>query len=427
MSLFGSLAREVKGVNGLTWGEINDLWSGLFGGYQSRSGPAVNWKTALQTTTFLACVRRIAEAVSTVPTKVYQKPRGAKRQEAYDHPLYDRLNDEPNEWQDPLQFKETLAVHCAVTNNAYAFKNVVRGKLVELIPIVPTHVRPKWTPERTPYYLVTAPDGTQETFAPEELLHIRGLSWDGLNGLDAVKLLQEPLGLALATEQTHAMLHAHGARPSGIISVNKGLDEKELVRLAAWVKKHYGGLDNVSRVMILDNDAKFTPFDMKGVDMQHIQLRNLEAERICHGMGVLPIVIGYPAEMAARAAAETLIAMHLVHTIRPWHRRFEAAFDRQCLTRAERAQGYYTKFIDGEFLRATAKDRAEYNKVALGGAGNPGWATINDVRDWDDMDEYDGGDHIYAPINCGPIGPDGIPRVAQGPAQVKPVDDTSGG
>jgi phage portal protein BeeE len=126
------------------------------------------------------------------------------------------------------------------------------------------------------------------------------------------------------------MLHAHGARPSGIISVAKNLDEKELVRLAAWVKKHYSGLDNISRVMILDNDAKFTPFDMKGVDAEHIKLRNHEIESICHGMGVLPIVIGYPAEMAARAAAETLIAMHLVHTIRPCHRRFEKAFNRQC-------------------------------------------------------------------------------------------------
>ena len=85
----------------------------------------------------------------------------------------------------------------------------------------------------------------------------------------STRLLQEPLGLALATEQTHAMLHAHGARPSGIISVAKNLDEKELVRLAAWVKKHCSGLDNVSRVTIVDNDAKLTPFDMKGVDAQH--------------------------------------------------------------------------------------------------------------------------------------------------------------
>ena len=73
MSLFGSLAREFKGRDGLTWGEISTLWAGLFGTYQSRSGVAVGWKAALHVTTFLACTRRIAEAVSTVPTKVLQE------------------------------------------------------------------------------------------------------------------------------------------------------------------------------------------------------------------------------------------------------------------------------------------------------------------------------------------------------------------
>ncbi|SDC07046.1 phage portal protein, HK97 family [Bradyrhizobium brasilense] len=422
MSLFGSIEFKSAG-GGLTWGEINDLWATVLGGaYQSKSGPPVGWRTALRVTAFLACTRRIVEAVSTVPTKLFLKPQGGSRTEAYDHAVYELLDSEPNEWQDPLQFKETLAIHCAVTNNAYAFINRVRGKIVELIPIIPTHVQPKWRPDRTPYYLVTAPDGSQAELTPSEILHIRGLSWDGLKGLDAVQLLQEPLGLALATEQTHAMLHAHGARPSGIISVDKNLDEKELIRLAAWVKKHYAGLDNVSRVMILDNDAKFTPFDMKGVDSQHIALRNHEIESICHGMGVLPIVIGYPAEMAARAAAETLVALHLVHTVRPWHRRFEQAFNRQLLSRAERKEGYYTKFMDGEFLRATAKDRAAYNKDALGGGASPGWAMVDEVRGWDELPELPNGagKHIYAPLNAGPIGDDGVPKSALGAAAPVP-------
>ena len=84
MSLFGSIAREFKGADGLTWGEISTLWAGLFGTYQSRSGDAVGWKRALHVSTFLACTRRIAEAVSTVPTKVYKKPPGEKREEAFD-------------------------------------------------------------------------------------------------------------------------------------------------------------------------------------------------------------------------------------------------------------------------------------------------------------------------------------------------------
>jgi HK97 family phage portal protein len=419
MSIFGSLAREFKSDSGLTWGKLDELWASLLGGYRSKSGIAVNWQTALRTSTFLACVRRISEANSTVPTKLYQKDRNTgKRTEAYDHPVYGLLDSEPNEWQDALQFKETLSVHCAVTNNAYAFKNYVNGQIVELIPIVPTHVQVRRRPDFSVYYIVTAIDGSQEEFTANEIFHLRGLSWDGLKGLDAVQLLQEPLGLALATEQTHAMLHLHSARPAGVLSVNKNLPENELIRLAAWVKRYYSGLDNVSRLMVLDNDAKFTPFDMKGLDSQHLQLRGFQVEEICHGMGVLPIVIGYPADIAARAAAETMLAMHLAHTIRPWHRRFEKAFDRQLLTREERQQGYYTKFIDGEFLRATAKDRAEYNKAALGGSANPGWATPNDVRAWDDMDQHDGGNHLYAPVNAGPIGPDGVPQV--GVAKVPP-------
>jgi hypothetical protein len=30
------------------------------------------------------------------------------------------------------------------------------------------------------------------------------------------------------------------------------------------------------------------------------------------------------------------------------------------------------------------------------------------------MDEYEGGDHIYAPANAGPIGPDGV-RIVPNP------------
>jgi hypothetical protein len=42
------------------------------------------------------------------------------------------------------------------------------------------------------------------------------------------------------------------------------------------------------------------------------------------------------------------------------------------------------------------------------------------------MDEYDGGDHIYAPINAGPIGLDGIPKVGGALAQ-KPSGETQDG
>lgn len=428
MSLFGEIAREFKAADGLTWGQIDSLWSGLLGGYQSKAGPAVGWLSSLRVNTMLACTRRIAEAVATVPHKLYQLAPGGRRTEAVSHSLYDLLDTGPNEWQDSLQFFETKAAHAALAGNAYSFINRVQGKIAELIIIEPGRCIPKQNPDYSISYRVSAPDGTVETFDQSLIWHVRGLSWDGYRGLDIVQLARESIGLALASEQTHAMVHAHGARPSGVVSVDKNLDEKELIRLAAWVRKHYGGLDNVSRVMVLDNDAKFTPFDMKGVDMQHIELRKFEIEEICRAMGVLPMVIGHPADMAARAAVDSIMGLHLVNTVRPWHRRFEKSMNRQLLTPKERESGLYCKFVDNEFLRAAAKDRAEYNKIALGGGANPGWATINDVRGWDDMDAIDGGDNIYAPVNLGPIDKDGIPKVAK-PAAAAPAkpDPTAAG
>ncbi|MDR3474441.1 MAG: phage portal protein [Devosia sp.] len=404
-SLFGSLAREWKASGSLAWGPINELWSDLLGGRPSRSGPSVNWLTSLRVTAVLACTRKIAEGVSTVPAKLFRMPPGSRRrQPATDHPLYDLLDSGPNDWQDSLQFRDTLAVHAVLSGDGFAFTNRIRGRVVEMIPLLPGRCIPIQANDYSVGYRITAPDGSCETVSSRQVLHIRGISWNGYEGLDTIRLAREAVGLSLAGEQTHAMLHANGARPSGVLSVAKTLDEAGLVRLAAWVKKHYGGLDNTSRVMVLDNDAKFTPFDMKGVDAQHIQLRQHQIEEVCRAMGVLPMVIGHPADMAARAAVDSINALHLVHTVRPWHRRFDKAMTRQLLMPDERKEGLYVKLLDGEFLRATAKDRAEYNRIALGGPNNPGWATQNEVRGWDDMDEDDSAnaDKLWAPINMSP-------------------------
>lgn len=410
-SLFGSLAREWKSSGGLTWGKIDELWAGLLGGaVHSRSGPPVNWLTSLRVTTVLACTRRITEAVATVPWRIFQLGPNGQRSPATSHALYDLLDSGPNDWQDSLQFRETLAVHAVLAGAGAAFVNRVRGNITEMIPLLPERCRPVMGSDYTLMYRITAPDGSIEMVEPSEVYYVRGISWDGYTGLDIVRLAREAIGLSLATEQTHAMLHANGARPSGIVSVKGLADESRLVKLAAWVKRHYAGLDNTSSVMVLDDEAKFTPMTMTGVDAQHIALRQHQVEEDCRALGVLPMVIGHPAEMAARAAVDTIANMHLMHTVRPWHRRFDKAADKQLLTLEERHAGYYTKLLDGEFLRATAKDRAQYNQLALGGGGAPGWASPNDVRSWDEMDAIAGGDHVYAPINMGPIGPDGIPQ-----------------
>src|SRR3546814_18720078 len=98
---------------------------------------------------------------------------------------------------------------------------------------------------------------------------------------------------------------------------------------------------------------------MKGVDNEHLATRRFQVEEICRGLGILPIMVGHYDKAATFASAEQMFLHHVVHGIRPWHRRFEYSMDHQMLTQEQRAAGFYTRFTTNELLRGTHQDRAK--------------------------------------------------------------------
>jgi HK97 family phage portal protein len=418
------LGREAKATASTRYGTFEEIWGDLFGSGVSRTGVSVNYESALAVSTVLACTRRIAEGIM-VPFKLYRREPDGRRSEVRDHPLYDVLTTKANEWQSSLELRETLAFHTVLAGEAFAFKNMVRGGVEELIPIEPGRVTVRRADDLTVTYHVTDHRGRVEVFPAEAIWHLRGPSWNGYTGMPALKMAREAVGLAIATEASQAEMHRNGVRPSGLLSVEGTANTDQLVRLAAYVKKMYAGIGETSRVMALDRSATFTPLQMTGVDSQHLETRKHQVEEICRTLGVLPIMVGFSDKTATYASSEQMFLAHLVHTVRPWHRRVEASADMHLLTKKERTDGLYTSFTDTEFLRAASKDRAEFMKTALGGGGNPAWVTPNEVRAWEELPPKPGGDTLYVPANISQIGPDG--RLLPPPAATPKPAPTNGG
>ncbi|MBB3264048.1 HK97 family phage portal protein [Azospirillum sp. OGB3] len=372
----------------LPWNRKNatlELFREVYGSSPVRSGVTVTWKTALEVTAVLRCVAVISDGLSTVPLKLFQKT-GSGRTEATDHPLHDVLTTAPNDWQDSLQFRETLAFHVALCGNAFVFVNRVRGRISELLPLEPGRVEVKRESNWQLRYWVTGLDGHREEVPAEAIWHLRGPSWNGYMGLEPVRLTREAIGLSMALEQSHARLHRNGVKPSGVYSIEGTLDKPQHERLQEIIAQHMAGVDNTGKPLILDRAAKWLSIAMTGVDAQHLETRKHQIEEICRGFGVNPIMVGYSDKTATYASAEQMFIAHAVHTIRPWHRRFEASIRRFLLTTEERRAGFYPKFLDNELMRGAAKDRAEYYAKALGSGGTKGWMTQNEVRDCEEME-----------------------------------------
>lgn len=371
------------------------LLSAVFGGGASKSGTTVTVDTALQVTVVLACIRVIAEGVAQVPFKLMRKD-GRNRLDASDHRLYDVLHRRPNPWMTSFEFRETMTMRAALCGNAYAFINRVgsAGEVAELIPI-PGSVKPVCADDCTLTYEVRGPKGNVKTFPAEAIWHWRGPSWNGWQGMDILKLAREAVGLAMATEEMHAKLHANGVRPQGLYSVEGSLSTKQYEDLRKWIDDEYGGAHNAAKTMIIDKNAKFTPTTMSGLDAQHLETRRFQVEEMCRPWRVLPIMVGFADKAMTFASAEQMFLAHVVHCLSPWYERIEQSADVNLLSDKERQAGFYTKFITAGLLRGAMKDMADY----LVKLTTNGIMTRNEGRDKLDLNPIDGLDEPLTPAN----------------------------
>lgn len=375
---------------------LSALLASAFGvGGSTKSGLSVTSETALQVPVVMACVRVIAEGVSQVPFRVMREsPDGKVRLPAKDHPLYDILHRKPNRWQTSYSLRETMVMHAVLTGNAYAFISRVgrNASIHELIVIPPGKVRTEISDSGDMSYIVTGRNGEQRKLSSDDIWHLRGPSWDGSVGMQIVSYAREAIGLAMASEETQANLHAKGVRASGVYSVEGALNPTQYEALKNWISKEFVGQTGP---MILDRNAKWMPTSMTGVDAQHLETRKHQVEEICRAFRVMPIMAGQADKAATYASAEQMFIAHLVHTLTPWYERIEQSADCQLLSDKDRADGYYTFLDPVGMLRGALKDTAEY----LYKLSSMGVMTRNEAREKLDLNPIDGLDEPLTPMN----------------------------
>lgn len=383
-----------KGVN------VYERWLELLeGGARSKAGPAITRDSVFRVSAAFACMREISQGLAQVPLKLmqdYEQDGLARKRVAREHPVHDLLAAKPNGWQTAFEFMETLGLHASL-GNAYAFKNIYRGKVAELFLLNPACVKAEQKDDYSITYKVRGKSGGEVDIDPSLIWHVRGPSWDGFLGLDMLNIAKEALGLSLSLEESHSTLHANGVRPSGVYSVDGTLSDQQQKALVAWLKRE-ASASSAGNPLVLDRGAKWLSTSMSGVDSQHLETRQFQIEEVCRFFGVLPTIVGYTGDKAnTYASAEVMETAHKVRCLGRWYKRIQDSAKVNLLTDAERAKGFYPKFTTNALMAASAKDRAEFYAKALGAGGSPAFMSQDEVRELEDLDPM-GGDAALLPV-----------------------------
>lgn len=365
------------------------------GGKASATGISVTPTTALYSTAVYACVKILAETVASLPLPVYRRLERSKERDP-SHPLYTLLHDQPNPEMTSFEFREALMGHLALRGNAYA--EIVRdgaGKVVELWPLRPDRMQVKRESGKLAYYYAV---GTQTVrIGADRIMHLRGLSDDGIIGYSPVRLAREAIGLALATEEFGARFFGNNSRPGGIlVHPNKLTDEAKKRLKESW-EAAQGGLSNAHRVAVLEEGIKWEQIGIAPEDAQYLETRNFQLAEIARFYRIPGVLVGLDDKTSTYASAEQFFLSFVVHTIRPWLVRWEQAIKRDLFTPSERETHFAEFLVDG-LLRGDIQSR--YNAYAVGRQN--GWLSANDIRRLENMDEIEGGDIYLVPLNMVP-------------------------
>jgi HK97 family phage portal protein len=373
-SIWKALTGWVQKSANPDWGTLERYMAWAFGGGASASGIVVNPQTAMQSAAVYSAVKVLAESIGMLPVNVYRKDAGNVRTLMDGHPLHSLLHDQPNDWQTSVEFFEMLVVSLCLRGNAYAWINRARsGRVVELLPLHPDMVRTNMTTGFSLDYQITMPDGTFKNLGPGELLHVRGLTLNGWQGISPIAYARESIGLALATEKFGGQLFRNGAKMGGVLEHPGNLTKDSYDRLKNSFDSAFSG-DNAHKTAVLEEGMKFSKITMTADDSQFLDTRKFQRSEIAAIFRVPPHMIG-DLEKATFSNIEQQSLEFVNYSLMPWLVRIEKAIKRDLMTKDEKAV-LTTKFNVSGLLRGDAAGRsALYHNGIL-----DGWMTRNEAR-----------------------------------------------
>ena len=364
----------------------------------SMSGKSVTPSSAIQVSAVYACVRGIAETIASLPLHIYEATDAGSRK-ANEHPLYRLLHDEPNNEMTSFVWRETMLSHLLLYGNSYCqIIRSGRSRIVGLYPLLPDHMSVDRDSKGKLTYTYTTSEGRMVLLAPEDVLHIPGLSFDGVMGYSPIALEKAAIGLGIAAEEYGSKFFQNGARLSGILTHPNTVKDPASLR-ASW-NAAYGGSGNASRVAVLEEGMTFVPLSMPNNEAQFLETRKFQVTEICRIFRVPPHMIG-DLERATFSTIESQNISFAVHTIRPWLVRIEQAINKTLIPENEKGR-YYVQFnIDG-LMRGDYKSRMEGYAIAR----QNGWMSANDIRALENLNpisEEEGGNAYLVNGNMIPI------------------------
>ncbi|MBW3579400.1 MAG: phage portal protein, partial [Actinobacteria bacterium] len=203
------------------------LISVLNAGWSTDAGVTVTPETALRVTAVYRAVSLLAGVLGALPLHAYRRTDTGRQR------LDNTLLDVPHPDKTPMEVWEYVFMSLLTHGNAYVRK--LRdgvGRIVQLWPLHPGAIKVKqddgWRTADNPvgkrFYLGEPGNNGDTTYwTPYEVMHVPGMSYNGLYGLSPLQQARQAIGLGVAAQQFGSRMFDRGGLIPGVLQTDMQL------------------------------------------------------------------------------------------------------------------------------------------------------------------------------------------------------------
>lgn len=369
------------------------------------AGVAVTPHSALTLSAYFAAINVISRDVASMSLDVYKiRPDGGKEVDD-SRPVQELLSVSPDGERNAARYRQMSMGHTLGHGNTYSeIQRTQGGEPYALHPLDPSTTHPARTKAGRLVYRIE--NGRE--IPSEDVLHVAGLSFDGITGYSPAALMREAIGLGKGAEQWGATVFGNGAIPRGVIKSKKTLSPEARRNMRqSWNEIHQGSR-HAHNIAILEEDTEFLPINISAEDAQFLATRAFQVLEVARMFSIPPHKIGDYSQ-AHLANVEEANLDYFTTTLLGWLVAIEAEFNRKLLSAADR-KSHVIAHNMASLLRGNSVARVQYYKALA----DMGVITPNDVARFESLNPIGpDGDKRLVPLNMTTLAQAGAPAPRQ--------------
>lgn len=335
-----------------------------------------------------ACTTVISESIATAPLHMYETLGEDGKRPAPDHPLEEKLHDEPNDYQTAIEFREMMTAFALLRGKGVA--EVLpgpSGPVDQVRPLHPDLIVEEVTQSGRRRFRYNDPILHRERILlPDEVFVVRGRF-----GRSVLSYARENFALQISMRRYASGLYEHGARFQGVVQHPKTLSDKARQAIRRALDEYRSGGEREGRPLLLEEGMEWQSISLTNRDAEFLATRKFDVATTARWFRV-PLHKIQDLDRSTNNNIEHQAIEWVTDGLVPWAERWEQAIRRDLIIDQVR---YFAEHNMDGLLRGDIETR--YKAYALGRQW--GWLSVNDIRRLENKNPIEGGDVYLEPLN----------------------------